>query len=271
MDCPRFETLALGVSEHVALVELNRPDKANSMNAAMWRELEECFRWCERAPAVRAVVLAGRGRHFCAGIDLQLFATLDDPSLEPGRRAEQRRHHIERMQANLGAIDQCRKPVLAAVHHTCIGGGIDMISCCDMRYCTEDAYFSIREIELGMVADVGTLQRLPRLIGDGLMRELAYTGRRMDAQEAHRYGLVNRVYADREQMLADVMVIAHTIAKRSPLAIRGTKEVLLYSREHSVADALRYVATWNAGMLSAEDLMRSVGAGGKPEQLEYGD
>jgi len=271
MDLPRFDTLALELADQVALVELNRPDKANAMNAAMWRELEECFRWCDREPAVRAVVLAARGRHFCAGIDLQMFATLDDQSLEPGRRAEHRRQHIERLQANLTAIEQCRKPVLAAVQYTCIGGGVDMISCCDMRYCTADAYFAIKEIELGMVADVGTLQRLPRLIGDGLMRELAYTGRRIEATEAQRHGLVNQVHATREDMLAAVMDIARTIARRSPLAIRGTKEVLLYGRDHSVADGLRYIANWNAGMLSADDLTRSVMAGGKTDELSYGD
>ena len=271
MDLPRFDTLALELADQVALVELNRPDKANAMNAAMWRELEECFRWCDREPAVRAVVLAARGRHFCAGIDLQMFATLDDQSLEPGRRAEHRRQHIERLQANLTAIEQCRKPVLAAVQYTCIGGGVDMISCCDMRYCTADAYFAIKEIELGMVADVGTLQRLPRLIGDGLMRELAYTGRRIEATEAQRHGLVNQVHATREEMLAAVMDIARTIARRSPLAIRGTKEVLLYGRDHSVAEGLRYIANWNAGMLSADDLMRSVMAGGKTDDLSYGD
>ena len=271
MDLPRFDTLALELADQVALVELNRPDKANAMNAAMWRELEECFRWCDREPAVRAVVLAARGRHFCAGIDLQMFATLDDQSLEPGRRAEHRRQHIERLQANLTAIEQCRKPVLAAVQYTCIGGGVDMISCCDMRYCTADAYFAIKEIELGMVADVGTLQRLPRLIGDGLMRELAYTGRRIEATEAQRHGLVNQVHATREEMLAAVMDIARTIARRSPLAIRGTKEVLLYGRDHSVAEGLRYIANWNAGMLSADDLMRSVMAGGKTDDLTYGD
>ena len=271
MDLPRFDTLALELADQVALVELNRPDKANAMNAAMWRELEECFRWCDREPAVRAVVLAARGRHFCAGIDLQMFATLDDQSLEPGRRAEHRRQHIERLQANLTAIEQCRKPVLAAVQYTCIGGGVDMISCCDMRYCTADAYFAIKEIELGMVADVGTLQRLPRLIGDGLMRELAYTGRRIEATEAQRHGLVNQVHATREEMLAAVMDIARTIARRSPLAIRGTKEVLLYGRDHSVAEGLRYIANWNAGMLSADDLMRSVMAGGRTDDLSYGD
>lgn len=271
MQMPHYETLAVSLDEAVALVELNRPDKANSMNAAMWREIGDCMRWCDAERGVRAVVLAGRGRHFCAGIDLEMFASLDDPALEPGRRAERRRDTIERLQADLTAIERCRKPVLAAVHAACIGGGVDMISACDMRYCTEDAYFAIKEIELGMVADVGTLQRLPRLIGDGLMRELAYTGRRMDAQEAHRYGLVNRVHADREGLLADVLALARTIARRSPLAIRGTKEVLLHAREHGVADGLRYVANWNAGMLSADDLLRSAGAGGKPETVVFDD
>ncbi|MBK8307870.1 MAG: crotonase/enoyl-CoA hydratase family protein [Gammaproteobacteria bacterium] len=271
MDSPQFETLVLTLDECVALVELNRPAKANSMSAAMWSDLDACFRWCDSESAVRVVVLAARGKHFCAGIDLQMFAALDDQQLEAARRAEQRRNTIERLQANLGAIERCRKPVLAAIQHTCIGGGVDMVSCCDMRYCTRDAYFSIKEIELGMVADVGTLQRLPRLIGDGLMRELAYTGRRMNADEAQQSGLVNRVYADREQMLGEVMTIARTIASHSPLAIRGTKEVLLYGRDHSVEEGLRYIANWNAGMLSADDLMRSVAAAGKREDLRYPD
>jgi enoyl-CoA hydratase len=271
MDCPQFETLMVTVEQRIALVELNRPGKANSMSAAMWSELDECFRWCDRESGVRVVVLAARGKHFCAGIDLQMFATLDDQSLEAARRAEQRRNTIERLQSNLTAIERCRKPVLAAIHYTCIGGGVDMVCCCDMRYCTEDAYFSIREIELGMVADVGTLQRLPRLIGDGLMRELAYTGRRMNAAEAKQSGLVNRVYADRERMLEDVMDLARTIASQSPLAIRGTKEVLLYGRDHSVEDGLRYIANWNAGMLSPDDLMCSMKAADSGEDRRYAD
>jgi enoyl-CoA hydratase len=271
MQLPVYETLVLSLTGQVAKVELNRPEKANSMNAPMWAELERCFRWCDAEPAVRVVVLEGRGKHFCAGIDLAMFATLADSSLEPGRRAERQRDTIERLQANLTAIERCRKPVLAAIHHTCIGGGVDMVCCADMRYCTEDAYFAIKEIDLGMVADVGTLQRLPRLIGDGAVRELAYTGRRMDAAEAVRLGFVNRVYPDRDAMRAGVMELAQRIAARAPLAVRGTKEVLLYGRDHSVADGLRYIANWNAGMLSADDLQRSVAAGGKPQGVPYAD
>lgn len=271
MQIPSFETLALRLEANVAVVELDRPAKANAMNAAMWNELEACFRWCSLEPSVRVAVLAGRGKHFCAGMDLEVFGSLDDASLEPGRRAERRRDTIERLQGNLSAIERCRKPVLAAIHSGCIGGGVDMVCCADMRFCSEDAYFAIKEIDLGMVADVGTLQRMPRLIGDGLLRELAYTGRRMAAQEAREAGFVNRVYADREALLAGVMEMAHRIAERSPLAIRGTKEVILYGRDHSVEDGLRYIANFNAGMLSAGDLVESLGAGADPARVRYGD
>ena len=269
MQIPACETLALSVDAHVAHVELNRPDKANAMSAAMWQELETCFRWCSDEPDVRVVVLSARGKHFCSGIDLQIFTTLDDPAQEPARRAEGRRDTILRLQGNLTAIERCRKPVLAAIHNTCIGGGVDMVCCADIRYASADAWFSIKEIDIGMVADVGTLQRLPRLIGDGLVRELAYTGRRMDAAEALQGGLLTRVFPDREALLAGVMEIARTISARSPLAVRGTKELILYGRDHSVEDGLRYIANWNAGMLSIDDLSRSLAAGGKPEAIDY--
>lgn len=251
---PSFETLEVTVEEQVATVALNRPDKANAMNPAMWRELQACFEWLDEEPDVRAVVLAGNGRHFCAGLDLDMFGPLLASGTEPARRAEQFRRNVLRLQDNLTAIERCRKPVLAAIHLTCVGGGVDMVCCADMRFATEDAYFSIREIDIGMTADVGTLQRMPRLIPDGLMRELAYTGRNMDAEEARELGFVNRVFEDRETMLREVTAIARTIARKSPLAVRGTKEMLLYARDHSVQDGLNYIATWNSGMLSAADL-----------------
>ena len=139
------------------------------------------------------------------------------------------RRTILRLQGNLTAIEKCRVPVLAAIHNTCIGGGVDMTCCADMRYATEDAYFSIREIDIGMTADVGTLQRLPKIIPDGVVRELAYTGRNMDAEEAREVGFVNRVFEDRDTMLREVTALARSIAKKSPLAMRGSKEMLLYS------------------------------------------
>ena len=202
---------------------LNRPDKANAMNAPMWEELQRCFEWLDQQPSVRAVILAGNGKHFCAGLDLAVFADLHSTSADPARRAEQLRRTILRLQDNLTAIEKCRVPVLAAIHKTCIGGGVDMTCCADMRYATEDAFFSIREIDIGMTADVGTLQRLPRIIPDGVVRELAYTGRNMDAEEAREVGFVNRVFENRETMMREVTAIARAIAAKAPLAVRGTK------------------------------------------------
>jgi len=217
------------------------------------------------------VILAGNGKHFCAGLDLAMFGGLHGVSQTPSRRAEHLRRTILRLQGNLTAIEKCRKPVLAAIHHTCIGGGVDMTCCADMRYATEDAFFSIREIDIGMTADVGTLQRLPRIIPDGVVRELAYTGRDMDAEEAREVGFVNRVFSDREVMLREVTAIARDIASKSPLAMRGSKEMLLYARDHSVAEGLNYIATWNAGMLCQADLEAGMQAQMSSTQAVYED
>ena len=268
---PQFETLEVTVEEQVATVFLNRPGKANSMSAAMWQELQTCFEWLDAEPDVRAVVLAANGKHFCSGLDLTMFGDLQGESGDPARRAESFRRAVLRMQDNLTAIEKCRVPVLAAIHNTCIGGGVDMTCCADMRYATEDAYFSIREIDIGMTADVGTLQRLPRLIPDGVVRELAYTGRDMDAEEAREVGFVNRVFEDREVMLREVTAIARDIAKKSPLAVRGSKEMILYARDHSVVDGLNYIATWNSGMLSQQDLMAGMQAQMEKTQATYED
>ncbi len=164
------------------------------------------------------------------------------------------------MQDTLTSLERCRKPVLAAIHGGCIGGGIDLITCADIRYCSADASFTIKEIDIGMTADVGTLQRLPRLVGEGITRELAYTGRTFDAAEARSIGLVNRVFDSREALVAGVREIAATIAAKSPLSIRGTKEMITYAREHSVADGLNYIATWNAAMLMSKDLTEAMTA-----------
>jgi enoyl-CoA hydratase len=268
---PTFETLELSIEEQVATVCLNRPDKANSMNAAMWRELQKCFEWLDEEPGVRAVILAANGKHFCAGLDLAMFGDITTESAEPGRKAEQLRRTILRLQDNLSAIEKCRVPVIAAIHNTCIGGGVDMTSCCDMRYASADAFFSIREIDIGMTADVGTLQRLPKIVPDGIVRELAYTGRNMDANEAREVGFINRVFESRDIMLHEVTKIAREIASKAPLAVRGTKEMLLYSRDHSVAEGLNYIATWNSGMLSQADIQAGILAQMEKSQAEYED
>lgn len=271
MILPQYKTLKLSVNNAVATVSLDRADKANAMNETMWAELELCFDWLDAEPDVRVVILAGEGKHFCSGLDLSVFASLQQTAenMEVSRRSEHLRRKILTMQGNLTAIERCRKPVLAAIHSSCIGGAVDMISCCDMRYCSAQAIFSIKEIDLAMTADVGTLQRMPRIIGDGMLRELAYTGRDVCADEALSLGLVNQVYDDRESLLAGVEAIAQQIASKSPLAIRGTKEMLLYSRDHSVADGLNYIATWNAGMLSTDDVMKAVTASMTGEQAEF--
>ena len=264
-----YETLVVSIEHQVATVSLNRPDKANSINLQMWEDIKSCFEWLDGEPEVRAVILAGNGRHFCAGIDLGMFAVSQDQSADPARRAEHFRRHILHLQNCLTAIETCRKPVLAAIHKTCIGGGVDMTSCADMRYATADAYFSIREVDIGMTADVGTLQRLPKLIPDGVARELAYTGRDMDAEEAREVGFVNRVFEDRDTMLREVTAIARNIAGKSPLAVRGSKEMLLYTRDHSVAEGLNYIATWNAGMFSQVDIKAGLEAQAEKRQAHY--
>ena len=262
MTLPTFETLGIALQDHIATVRLNRPDKANAMNAAMWQEIRQAFEWVDRTPEARVAVLAGEGKLFCAGIDLQMMMGID-PQIQndcDGRRHEALRRTILDMQDTLSSLDRCRKPVLAAIHGGCIGGGIDLVTSADMRYASADAFFSIKEIDIGMTADVGTLQRLPKLVGDGITRELAYTGRKMDAAEARQIGLVNRVFDSREALYAGVQEIAATIAAKSPLSIRGSKEMIRYARDHSVADSLNYVATWNAAMLMSHDLTEAMAA-----------
>ena len=271
MTLPNFETLTLSVEGGVAEVALNRPDKANAMNLTMWRELQVCFEWLDEELSVRAVILHGEGKNFCAGIDLGMFGQLVDKDIEPCRAREKFRRMILSLQDNLSAIEKCRKPVLAAIHRNCVGGGIDMISCADMRYCTEDVKFSIKEIDVGMTADVGTLQRLPMLVAEPLVREWAYTGRNILAEEAVDSHLANRSYADKDTMMTAVREIAADIASKSPLAIRGIKEMMNYGRDHSVADGLNHIATWNAGMLSEQDVLAAITASASGEVAKYDD
>lgn len=266
-----LNTISVEYDGHVATVWLNRPEKANAMTMEMWSELGECFESLDAIPSVRAIVLAAKGKHFCAGIDLSVFGDLVNNDLEPARKAEQLRLLIKRLQSNLTAIEACRKPVLAAIHSGCLGGGVDMICCTDMRYSTEDAYFSIKEIDIGMTADVGTLQRLPKLIGDGLVRELTYTGRNFSSDEALQSGLINRTFKDKDELIEEVQAIAHQISEKSPLAIRGCKEMLIYSRDHSVPEGLNYISTWNAGMLSVEDVMTAMSAQMENKKPEFKD
>jgi 2,4-dienoyl-CoA reductase (NADPH2) len=255
-----YTALTVSLSDHIATITLNRPDKANAMNLAMWHELRQAFQWVDRTPEARVAILQGEGKLFTSGIDLQMMMGLSDSIQNDceARTRENLRQVILDLQDTLTSLERCRKPVLAAVHGACIGGGIDLICCADMRYCSVDASFSIKEIDIGMTADVGTLQRLPKLIGEGMARELAYTARKFGAAEALQMRLVNRVFVSREALQAGVREIATTIAAKSPLAIRGTKEMITYARDHTVADGLNYIATWNAAMLMSNDLQEAM-------------
>jgi len=267
-----YTAFKVELTDNIAHVQINRPDKINAMNAAFWEELVEIFQWIDDTDAVRVVVISGAGKHFSSGIDLTMLATLAQQlGKDVGRNARVMRRTILRLQGSFNAVDNCRKPVLAAIQGYCIGGAIDMVSACDMRYCAADAQFSIKEIDMGMAADVGTLQRLPRIIGDGIMRELAYTGRRVDAQEALRIGLVNRVYDDQAALLDGVFAIAREIAAKSPIAVVGTKEMISYMRDHRIDDGLEYIATWNAAMLQSEDLRVAMAAHMSKQQPTFAD
>ena len=256
----------------VALIVLNRPDKANSMTPDFWTDLPRILDALAGDESVRCAILAGEGRHFTGGMDLAAFASIVELlKKEPGRAAYALRDLILALQGSFTALERARFPVIAAIHGACVGGGIDMITACDLRIAAQDAYFSIEEIHIGMAADVGTLQRLPRLVAPGIAAELAYTGRRFDADEAKAIGLVSSVHADKEATLAAAWRMAHDIAKKSPLAIAGIKRNLAYARDHSVADGLDYIATWNAGILRPAELMSAVQAKMAKREAEFAD
>ena len=269
---PEFKTLLVEQTGKVAHIRINRPEKINAMNRDFWAEMIEVFGWVDETDSIRCAVISGEGKHFSAGIDLTMLgeaATQMDKDI--ARKAEAIRRHVLHLQHSFNVIDQCRKPVLAAVHGYCIGGAIDLITACDMRYSTEDAHFSIKEIDMGMSADVGTFQRLPRVIGDGMVREMAYTGRPVYGVEAARIGLVNRTFADHQALIAGVMDVAQSIAAKSPVAIRGTKEMIRFGRDHSVEDGLNYIATWNAAMLQSEDMKIAMAAHMSKQTPEFAD
>ena len=273
MTLPTFATLALSLDQGIAEVRLNRPDKSNAMNDTMWQEIRQAFEWVDATPEARVAILSGAGKNFCAGIDLAMLGSIQQRIASPdgARSREALRRLILDLQDCLTAIERCRKPVLAAIHGACVGGALDLVTCCDMRYATSDAIFSIKEIDLAMVADVGTLQRLPRLIGDGMSRELAYTGRHVGAAEAATLGLINREFASTEDLVAAVRELALAIAAKSPLATRGLKEVMNFSRDHSVADGLNFVATWNAALLLSGDLEEAIAAQRERRQPRFAD
>ncbi|MBV8687095.1 MAG: crotonase/enoyl-CoA hydratase family protein [Alphaproteobacteria bacterium] len=244
----------------VAHVELAREDRLNAMDGEMFGAIGEAFRSLGSDSSVRAIVLTGRGRHFTAGLDLQYAGAQFPPSEDPGRAAEARLRHIKWLQDCFTAVEEARPPVIAALHGGCIGAGVDLASACDIRLAAADAFFQVAEVDVAITADLGTLQRLTHLLPEGIVRELAYTGRRMEAEEALRLGLLNRIAPDRDAAIAAGLDLARAIAAKSPLAVAGAKMSLNYSRGRTVEEGLRHVALWNAGALVSADLTAAVQA-----------
>lgn len=256
----------------IARVTMNRPQELNTMNRAFWTELIEVFEAIDAEPSVRCVIIASTGRHFTAGLDLKMASGgIGQPASDLGRARESFRRHVKQMQETFNVVDRCRVPVIVVVQGGCIGGGVDFVTACDMRICTEDAYFTIQEVNIAIVADVGTLQRIPYLLPQGLIRELAYTGRKFPAAEARGYGFVNKVEEDHQAALAAAEVMARQIASKSPLVITGIKQVLNEGRNLSIEQGLEYVAVWNAGMLQGEDVPTAVKAQMAKQEAVFAD
>jgi enoyl-CoA hydratase len=249
---------SLNVSDHIAHLVLNKPDAMNTMHPTFWRELDAVLTQLHQDGSARALVISSTGKHFSAGMALETFAgaiTMDDQSPE-GRAAIF--DVLADMQATFTKLETLRIPVIAAIQGGCIGGAVDMVSACCIRYATPQTFFCIQEINIGMVADVGTLQRLPKLIPLAVVKELAYTGRRLGADRALQYGLVNAIFDTPEAMVEAALACAAEIASKPPVAIWGTKQAIHYARDHSVDDALKQMG-WLQGMIwSNRHVMESV-------------
>lgn len=245
----------------VAEVILNNPDKLNAMAPVFFEEIKAAFEEIDGDDSIRVAILWAEGRHFTAGLDLnaasQNLLGMGGDGSQATKNGELYRY-IRHLQACFTAPEKCRKPVIAAVHGLCIGGGVDLTTACDIRVCTEDCAFTIHETKIAIVADVGTLQRITAIVGKGMAREMAYTGKRIHADAALRSGLVNHVYGTKDALLAGARELAAEIAANSPLAVQGTKAVLQYSEAHSIDEGLEFVAQWNAARLHSKDLMEAM-------------
>lgn len=254
MNYTRMKVSVGGTNGSVGRIELCQPEQYNRMPAAFWEELPRALEELDATGKIRALIISSTGKHFTSGMDVSVFTTTREERWGRGRAGEVARRNLHRLQEVFSKLETVRMPVIAAIQGGCIGGGVDLIAACDMRYCSADAFFCIQEINIGLAADVGTLQRLPRLIPEGLMRELAYTGRRMYAEEAKDAGLVNEVFDSQELMLDHIETIAEEIASKSPLAVTSTKHLLNYGRDHSVADTLDYQQLWMGAVNQGKEM-----------------
>ena len=273
-----YSCFDVSIANDVAHIVLNRPDKRNSMIHEFWDELPTIVQNIDQNSTARVIVLSSTGPHFTSGLDTSIFGSSVESSDNPEDVEKSKRQRsaklydtIKHMQKSFTCLEQCRIPVIAAIQGGAIGGGVDLVTACDLRYMTEDGFLSIYEINIGMTADVGTFPRITHLLPEGIVKELAYTGRRISAQEAKQYGLVNEIYTDHEAMLEATMGIARQIATKAPLAVYGSKKIINYSRDHSTADSLDYISLWNASMLQPDEISEAFAAAQEEREGDFVD
>ena len=265
MSKSKYKCFQVDIENHIANLVLSRPNELNTMSRDFWVELGDVLEEINKNSEVRVVVMSSTGKHFCAGMDLNAFSNgvdniPDEKKPDHARIGEAVYRVAKELQEYISTLEKIRVPVIAAIHGGCIGGAVDLVTACDIRLASDDAFFCIQEINIGMAADVGTLQRLPKIIPDSKMREMAYTGRRMYAEEAKETGLVSDTYKSQEDMLKAANSLAKEIAAKSPVAIYGLKAVMNYSRDHSVSESLEYNALWSGAMLSQKDMTEAMTA-----------
>ncbi|PWY86598.1 enoyl-CoA hydratase/isomerase family protein [Aspergillus sclerotioniger CBS 115572] len=254
--------------QYVAHVEIHRPDKLNAFIEAMWLELSAIFTRLSSDPSVRSIVLTGAGdRAFSAGLDVKaasegLLSDSPESDLDSARRAAHLRRHIVSFQDCISSIEKCEKPVIVALHGIALGLAIDISVAADVRLCSSDVRFAVKEVDIGLAADIGTLSRLPKVVGNfGWVKEVALTARTFGAEEALRVGFVNRVFGHKEEAVQGALELAGLIATKSPVAVQGTKELLNYSRDHTVQEGLRYTTVWNSAMVQTKDVSAALLSG----------
>ena len=276
MNNTKYKSFTVDISDHVANLILSRPDELNTMSRDFWVELGDVLEEINKNSEVRVVVMSSTGKHFCAGMDLSAFSNgvdniPDEKKPDHARIGEAVYRVAKELQGYITSLEKIRVPVIAAIQGGCVGGAVDLVTACDIRMASNDAFFCIQEINIGMAADVGTLQRLPKIIPDSKMREMAYTGRRMYADEAKETGLVSDTYESQEEMLAAANELAKVIASKSPVAIYGLKAVMNYSRDHSVSEGLEYNALWSGAMLSQKDMTEAITANMEKRDASFND
>ena len=268
-----YKCFDVSIENNIAHIVMSRPEKRNAMIKEFWTELPEIIRDIDENAKARVIVLSSTGPVFCAGIDVGMFQTDIGGSDDKNHPQFGAKFYgtVQRLQASLSSLENCRIPVLAAIQGGCYGGGVDLTTACDMRYGTEDSFITIYEINVGMTADVGTFPRILNHMPEGVVRELAYTGRKMGAQECQARGLFNEVFSDHETMMKAVMETAKDIASKPPLAIYGCKRIITYSRDHSTADALDNIAVWNMSMLIPSEMMEAMMSGKQKRPGKFED